>query len=161
MSCLVWLTAIHTALSLVAIGAGFLAVSYMVGKRLAYEWLPVFIFLAWTTSLTGFLFPFNGITPAFGTGIVAVAVLAVMYVAKVFFRLKGMWRRVYVGGVVANLYFLLLAGVAQTFLKVKAVHALAPTQGEPPFLIAQVMVLVLLVVLGVYTVKNHPVATRL
>jgi uncharacterized membrane protein SirB2 len=53
---------------------------------------------------------------------------------------------------VASLYLNCFVGVVQAFQKISALHALAPTQSEPPFLIAQVAVLVVFVVLGVIAV---------
>ena len=45
-------------------------------------------------------------------------------------------------------------GVVQTFMKVAFFNALAPTQQEPPFLIAQLAVLALFIVLGWLGVKR-------
>ncbi|MEI7688139.1 MAG: hypothetical protein WCL32_24305, partial [Planctomycetota bacterium] len=39
--------------------------------------------------------------------------------------------------------------IIQTFLKVPALHDLAPTQSEPPFAVTQLVVLLAFVVLGV------------
>jgi len=44
--------------------------------------------------------------------------------------------------------------VVQSFMKVPALHALAPTQKEPPFAIAQLIVLVLFVVLTIVAAKK-------
>ena len=47
--------------------------------------------------------------------------------------------------------------VIQSFAKISFLHALAPTQSEPPFLIAQLVVLALFVVLGFLSVRKfHP-----
>ena len=48
-------------------------------------------------------------------------------------------------------------GVIQAFAKLPFLHALAPTQSEPPFVIVQVVVLVIFVVLGFLAVRRfHP-----
>lgn len=47
------------------------------------------------------------------------------------------------------LYLNCFVGVVQAFLKVPALKALAPTQKEPPFLVAQLLVLAVFVVLMV------------
>jgi hypothetical protein len=58
---------------------------------------------------------------------------------------------------VLALYLNVFVLVAQIFLKVPAAHALAPTGTEPPFLIAQAVVLAIFVVLGIFAVKKfHP-----
>ena len=49
--------------------------------------------------------------------------------------------------------------VVQSFLKVPFLTALAPTQSEPPFLIAQTVVLVLFIVAGIVAARRfHPAA---
>ncbi len=47
-----------------------------------------------------------------------------------------------------------LVGLGAAFLRVEGLHALAPTQAEPPFAVAQGLVLVLFVVLGVRAAKG-------
>jgi hypothetical protein len=54
-----------------------------------------------------------------------------------------------------------LVAVIQAFLKVPARHALAPTEKEPPFLVAQLIVLALFVLLTIVAAKklrNDPIA---
>jgi hypothetical protein len=54
-------------------------------------------------------------------------------------------------------YFNVFVLVAQGFLKVPALHFMAPTGTETPFKIAQGIVLVMFILLGVYAVKKfHP-----
>ena len=53
-----------------------------------------------------------------------------------------------------SLYLNVFVLVAQTFLKVPAVHALAPTQAEPPFAIAQGVVLLVFIVLTIVAVRR-------
>jgi len=51
--------------------------------------------------------------------------------------------------------------VVQCFKKVPALHALAPTQNEPPFVVAQLAVLVVFGVITVLaTVRFHPERVR-
>jgi hypothetical protein len=44
--------------------------------------------------------------------------------------------------------------IAQSFLKIPALHALAPKGNEPPFAIAQGVLLVLFIVAGIRAVKR-------
>jgi hypothetical protein len=44
--------------------------------------------------------------------------------------------------------------VAQIFMKVPAAHALAPTQKEPPFLVAQLIVMAIFLAIGVLSAKK-------
>jgi uncharacterized membrane protein SirB2 len=57
----------------------------------------------------------------------------------------------------AALYFNVFVGVVQAFQKLPFLQPLAPTQSEPPFLVAQIAVLVVFVVLGFLSLKRfHP-----
>jgi hypothetical protein len=76
-------------------------------------------------------------------------VLAFAILARYALHLAGVWRLIYAVGAVLALYFLIFVGVAQLFAKVPALHVLAPTQAEPPFAIAEGVVLVLFLALAV------------
>ena len=52
------------------------------------------------------------------------------------------------------LYLNVFVGVVQTFQKVAYFHALAPTQTEPPFAVAQGIVLIAFIALGIAAVKK-------
>jgi hypothetical protein len=56
--------------------------------------------------------------------------------------------------VVASAFLLAFVGVAQAFGKIAALNALAPTQSEPPFAIAELVLLVIFVVIGFLAVKG-------
>ena len=61
---------------------------------------------------------------------------------------------IYVGCAVAALYLNVFVLVAQGFLKVPFLHDLAPTGFEPPFLVAQGIVLLIFIVLGVLAARR-------
>jgi hypothetical protein len=110
------------------------------------------------TSVTGLLFPRAGFTPAQGVGFLSLAVLAVTLLALYLFHLAGTWRWIYVAGAVLALYLNVFVGVVQAFQKLPFLRSLAPTQSEPPFIVAQTVVLVIFVVLGLLAVRRfHPV----
>ncbi len=108
------------------------------------------------TSVTGFLFPFHKLLPSHILGIISLVVLAVTIPALYTFHLAGPWRRVYVIGAVIALYLNVFVLIAQFFMKIPALKALAPTQSEPPFLATQVVVMLIFIVLGVLAVKRFP-----
>jgi len=81
-------------------------------------------------------------------------VLAFAIPARYVFRMTGPWRLIYVIGACMALYLNCFVLVAQLFLKVPALHALAPKGNEPPFLIAELVVLVLFVVLTIAATKG-------
>lgn len=155
------LTAVHTALSIVGIGAGMLAILRLNGHNVSKQWVPVFLFLAWTTSLTGYLFPFNGFTPAIGTGIFALGILALVFVSEYHYKLAGRWQSTYAAGMVASVYLLVFVAIAQAFLKVPCLKMLAPTGTEPPFAIAQGTNLALFIVIGIITVRRFKTIRRI
>ena len=149
---IVTLTIVHTLISIAALFAGMLAIGALFIKDAPAGWTTWFLVLAALTSLTGFLFPFGGVTPALVVGVVALIVLAAMMIARFQFHYSGLWRVVYVGGMVANVWFLAFVGVVQAFLHIPAVHAYAPTQTEPAFVVSQTLVLALFVVIGIAAV---------
>jgi hypothetical protein len=144
----------HTALSLIAILTGLVVVRGLIRNDPLNGWTLWFLITTAATTLTGFLFPFNGFTPAIGTGIVSTLVLAATIPARYSFHFAGQWRRVYVIGAVISLWLNCFVLVVQAFLKVPALHALAPEGKEPPFAIAQAIVLILAVVSGFLAVRR-------
>jgi hypothetical protein len=85
-------------------------------------------------------------------------VLALAILARYAFHLNGAWRRAYVVSAVVALYLNVFVAVVQAFLKVPALKALAPTQKEPPFLVAQLVVLVIFVALTILAAKRFHLA---
>jgi hypothetical protein len=150
-------TLLHTALSLIGIVAGLVALFGLLRNNPLNNWTLIFIVTTAATTLTGFLFPFHGFTPAIGTGIVSSLVLAVTILARYAFNMVGSWRWIYVVGAVVSLYLNCFVLVVQGFLKVPALHALAPQGNEPVFALTQGLVLVLFVIAGFIAVRRfHP-----
>ena len=151
------LTLFHVLLSLVGIASGFAVVYGLLSSRV-HGWTNLFIWTTVATSVTGFFFPFHKFLPSHGVGILSLIVLAIAILALYRFRLAGGWRRTYAITAVIALYFNVFVLVAQLFLKVPSLNALAPTQSEPPFQIAQGIVLIVFVVLGIRAaMKFRPV----
>jgi hypothetical protein len=147
-------TLVHVLISLVGIASGLLVLYGLIkGKRFDGA-TAIFLVTTVLTSLTGFLFPFTHLLPSHVVGIISLLALAVAIVARYPLHLEGAWRSIYVVSAVFALYLNVFVLVVQSFLKIPAVHALAPTQKEPPFLIVQLIVLAIFVVLGVFAVKG-------
>jgi hypothetical protein len=147
-------TSVHVLISLIGIGSGLLVLYGMLrGKR--YDGATA-IFLVTTvlTSVTGFLFPFEHLLPSHIIGVISLVALAIAIVARYSLRMVRAWRSIYVVTAVLALYLNVFVLVAQIFMKVPAAHALAPTGKEPPFLVAQLIVMALFIVLGIFAVKN-------
>ncbi len=149
-------TLFHVALSLVGILSGLIVVfGLLAGKRLD-GWTAVFLVTTVLTSLTGFLFPFHKFLPSHAVGIVSLLVLAVTIPALYVFHLAGPWRLTYVIGAVIALYLNVFVLIAQFFMKIPTLKALAPTQSEPPFLGTQVVGMLVFIVLGFLAAKRSP-----
>jgi len=150
-------TLLHVLISLIGIGSGLVVMFGLVrGKRLD-RWTAVFLATTAVTSITGFGFPFDHLLPAHIVGIMSLVVLAFAIPARYVFHLVGAWRWVYVVGAALALYFNVFVLIVQSFEKVPALKALAPTQKEPPFLVAQLLALLIFVTLTVFaTVRFHP-----
>jgi hypothetical protein len=145
-------TLIHVLISLAGIASGIVVLyGFLTGKQLD-RWTAVFLGTTALTSLTGFLFPFAGVTPAIKLGIISLVVLAVTIVTR--YPLHLSWPKTYVITACAALYFNVFVLVVQSFEKVPQLKALAPTQKEPPFAIAQILVLALFIFLTTLAVKR-------
>ena len=147
-------TALHVLISLAAIVAGFAVVFGMLGGKTLNGWTAFFLATSALTSITGFMFPFEKVTPGIILGIILLAVLAVIVPARYTLQMAGAWRSIYAVGATLALYLNVFVLVVQSFEKVPALHALAPTQSEPPFAIAQLMVLIAFIVLGTLATKR-------
>jgi len=150
-------TILHVIITLVAIGSGLI----VVGGMFASQRLPVttalFLLTTALTSVTGFLFPIHSLTPALRVGILACAILAVALFALYKEHLVGAWRWIYVITAIASLYLNVFVLVVQSFVKVPALTALAPTQSEPPFAVTQAVVLAIFILIGlIAVVKFRP-----
>jgi hypothetical protein len=142
-------TLFHVAISLVGIGSGFVVMSGLLNSKRLDGWTALFLISTAATSVTGFLFPFHGVTPGIVVGILSLIALAVAILARYRFRLAGRWRTTYVVAAAIALYFNVFVLIVQMFEKVPVLRALAPTQSEPPFQVAQIVVLALFVVLAI------------
>lgn len=147
-------TFIHVIISLVGIFSGMFVVRGMIAGRGLHRMTALFLVTTVATSLTGFMFPYHGFTPAIGVGIVSMVALAVAIFARYRRNLAGGWRLAYVISAVIALYLNVFVLIAQLFEKVPSLHALAPKGSEPPFAITQVIVMAIFVVLGIFAAKG-------
>jgi hypothetical protein len=151
----------HVAISLVGIATGLIAIFGLLAGYPPGVWTAVFLISTVLTSVTGFPLPPYGFDPPRAIGVLSLVLLAGAIVALYAFRLRGPWRWIYIATATAALYLNVFVGVVQAFGKIARLNALAPTQTETPFLVAQVAVLVLFVaVAGVAIVRFHPTPVR-
>jgi hypothetical protein len=154
-------TLIHVLISLVGIGSGFVVLFGLINSKPFDGLTALFLTTTAATSITGFLFPFHVVTPGIVVGVLSLIVLALACAARYAFHMAGGWRTTWVITAAIAEYFNVFVLVAQLFQKVPALQALAPTQSEPPFAVAQLVVLVLFAVLTFRAVKKfRPEARR-
>jgi hypothetical protein len=142
-------TLFHVVLSLVGIGSGFVVAYGLIESKRLDRWTAVFLSTTVLTSVTGFLFPVHHFMPSHAVGILSLIVLAVAILARYRYDLAGGWSRTYAITAVVAFYFNVFVLIAQLFMKVPALKALAPTQTEGPFKISQLTVLVIFAMVGI------------
>ena len=150
-------TQFHVALSLIGILSGLVVLLGMLGSKPLNAVTAAFLITTVLTSLTGFLFPYHGVTPGIVIGILSLIVLLLAILARYAFHYAGGWRATYVVTSVIALWFNVFVFIVQSFQKVPALHVLAPTGTEIPFKVSQLVVLITFIVLGVRAVRKfHP-----
>jgi hypothetical protein len=147
-------TQVHVALSLMGILSGLVVLLGMLGSHQVKATTALFFITTVLTSLTGFLFPFHGVTPGIVIGILSLIVLLLAILARYTFHYAGPWRATYVISSTIALWFNVFIFIVQSFEKVPSLHVLAPTGTETPFKVSQLVVLILFIVLGARAVKK-------
>jgi hypothetical protein len=153
-------TLLHVIISLIGIASGIVVAIALVTGRFLPGTTAIFLSSTVLTSVTGFFFPLKAIGPPHIVGAISLVVLAPTLYAIFAKRLAGSWRVVYIFGAIFSLYLNAFVGVVQLFQKIDVFNALAPTQKEPPFLIAQLLTLAFFILLGVLALKRFKVAPR-
>ena len=142
-------TTLHVVISLIAIVAGLIVMFGMLGTYHAGGLTAIFLILTILTSVTGFMFPFNGVTPAILVGVLSCVLLAIACIALYAMKASGPWRWIYVLTALVSLYLNVFVLVIQSFLKIPPLHEIAP--GNPPagpaFAVVQGVVLVFFIVM--------------
>jgi len=148
------ITFVHVAISLVALAAGLFVVDGMLRNERLDRWTSIFLWTTVATSVTGFLFPFKGFLPAHALAVISLLVLPVAIYARSRRPFSGVWVKVYVVTSLFAFYLNVFVLVVQAFLKLPQLTAVAPKQNEPPFVVAQVAVLVVFLIFGALAFKR-------
>lgn len=148
-------TSLHVLISLIGIVTGLVVMyGFFKGSRQG-GLTTTFLVATVLTSVSGFGFPFEHLLPSHKVGILSLVMLTIAILALYVFHLAGAWLKIYVVTASIALYFNVFVLVAQGFMKVPALKALAPTGKEPPFLAAQLVVLVVFVWLIILAAKRY------
>ncbi|CAH1665258.1 conserved membrane hypothetical protein [Hyphomicrobiales bacterium] len=147
------LLTVHVAVSLIGIATGLVAMPALAAGRWLGGWQAAFLITTALTSITGFLFPFSGVTPAFLFGVISMLALAVTAATWPFRAQRAAAGIAYAVTATLALYLNLFVLIVQSFQKVPALQPLAPTQSEPPFAIAQLVLLLAALGVGFFAVR--------
>jgi hypothetical protein len=150
-------TAVHVAISLIGIVSGLVVMYGLLASKRLDAWTGLFLLTTILTSVTGYFFPFQHLSPGHILGALSLVALAIAVIARYGKRMAGGWRATYVVSACISLYFNVFVLIAQSFMKVPPLHELAPNGSEPPFAIAQGLLLIIFVLLTIFAVKKfHP-----
>lgn len=149
-------TLIHVVISLLAIAAGLVVFYGLLARQPLEAWTKFFLATTVATSVTGFGFPVDHLMPAHLFGVLSLLALGLAIYARYRRHLQGGWGRTYVVTALIALYLNVFVLIVQSFLKVPALKALAPTQSEAPFLLAQAATLAAFVILGALATIRFP-----
>ncbi|HEY1659784.1 MAG TPA: hypothetical protein VGG14_15630 [Candidatus Sulfotelmatobacter sp.] len=150
-------TTLHVVISLIGIGSGLFVVWGLLNNKRFDGATAIFLVTTVLTSITGYLFPVERLMPSHIVGAISLVALAVAIYARYGRHMERSWRSTYVISAMISLYLNVFVLVVQLFLKVPALHALAPNGKEPPFAITQVIVMVIFIALAIGAVKKfHP-----
>jgi len=151
---------LHVIISLIGIVAGIIVMFGMLGSNRMPGLTAIFLLFTILTSATGFLIPplvSEKLLPSHIIGALSLVLLAVACFALYGQKLSGGWRWIYVLTALISLYFNVFVLVIQSFLKVPALHALAPSvpPSEPPFAIVQGIVLVFFIIVIIGAIRRY------
>jgi hypothetical protein len=144
----------HVVISLIAIAAGFVVLGGLLRGQRLDAWTAIFLVTTIATSVTGYGIPADRLLPSHVVGAISLVVLAIAVFARYLRHLQGGWRRAYVVTAMTALYLNVFVLVVQLFIRVPFLQPLAPTQSEPPFQLAQAVVLVAFLGLGRASVRR-------
>ncbi len=147
-------TTLHVVISLIGIATGVVCLFALLSSRVPPGMTATFLLTTVATSVTGFFFPNLKIGPPVIFGVVSLLVLTPALLALYRYRLAGPWRWIYIAGAAFALYLNAVVAVVQAFQKLAFLKPLAPTQSEPPFLVAQLVVLAIIAGLTVLALRS-------
>ena len=150
----------HVIISLIGIVAGIIVMSGLLGSNRMPGLTAIFLLFTILTSATGFLIPpllTETLLPSHMIGILSLVLLAIACIALYGMQLSGAWRWIYVVTAMLSLYLNVFVLVIQSFMKVPALHALAPSvpPSEPPFAVVQGIVLVFFIIVIIGAVRRY------
>jgi hypothetical protein len=145
-------TFFHVALSLIGIFTGLVALLGFFNGRLLHAWIGIFLLTTIATSVTGFFFPFKGITPGIILGIVSLIDLAIAIAAY-----RKHWTNTFILTCTLAEFLNVLVFIIQSFQKIPKLHRYAPKGSEPIVAAMQFLALTLFILLAAFTIQRRKV----
>jgi len=149
-------TTLHVVISLIAIASGLIVMFAMLGSNRMPSLTGLFLLFTILTNVTGLMFPFEKLLPSHVLSIISLVLLLIACVTLYGTKLAGASRWIYVVTALVSLYINVFVLVIQSFLKIEALHALAP--GNPPngpaFAVVQGIVLLFFVIMIIGAVRR-------
>jgi hypothetical protein len=154
-------TILHVVITLIAIVSGFIVMFALLSSRQPPALVAIFWLFTVATTVTGFMFPLNGFTPAVGTGVVATLFFVAGLIAIYVKSYAGAWRWIYVITMLVSLYLNVFVLITQSFQKLKLLNPGAPVVGPPfaepimtQFAIAQGVTIAFFVIVGIVAARK-------
>jgi hypothetical protein len=146
---------VHVVFGTVGIGAGAWVVFGILEGKLFKKWAVVFLKCSLVASATGLLFPFHHFLPTHWAAMAAVYVSGAAVLAWRKYHLAGIWALLFALSTMLVFCLDILTVIAHAF------EMLIPTQPKPLFLVTELMVMLLFVGFGLFTVRRyHNQSTR-
>jgi hypothetical protein len=147
-------TSVHVFISLVALASGFVVLFGLISRKRLDVWNALFLATTVATSVSGYAFPSDHLRPSHIVGLISLVVLTIAIAARYVFHLLTPWGRIYAVCASIALYLNVFVAIVQAFEKTPSLRVWAPTQSEPPFLLAQLSVLVIFATLGTLAARG-------
>jgi hypothetical protein len=148
----------HVLFGLIGIAGGLIAVAGLFYRKRMAICNAVFLSATAVPCATGFAFlPIDGVTSAQLVSFFLTFLLAVAAYARYVRRLAAGWNQVYAFAMVGGLFLNILIATAQSFLHIRALKLLAPTQDSPVYVAVKFSLL--LVFIGIAVVVTRRAGT--
>ena len=142
------LTLTHVVISLIGIVTGLIVIFGFLKPVRPGRMNFTFLLFTILTDITGYIFfPFHGITPAIKLGAISLMVLIIAVLA-----LRKKRTMTYIVAAIVAEFLNVFVLIVQSFLKIPALHKIAPNGNEPVVGITQLVVLVFFIVLAVLAI---------
>lgn len=145
----------HVLTGLAGIALGLISIAGIFYKRSLNRCNAAFLLATALACATGFVFlPTVGVTSAQLVAFFLAFLLALAAYARYVRRLEGSWHPVYALTSVGAVYLNVLITTAQSFLHVRVLKELAPTQDRPVYVAVKISLLILFIVIALMAARR-------